>query len=89
MAAGAGGKRGAAVVALLAIGPIIYFGRPEAPVWTKAAMYLVGLLGAAVVGWAVWRSKTESKELREMEAELAGAPAGAPEKSLETVGSGV
>ena len=48
---------------------------------------VVGVIGIAGVAWAVWRSKTESKALREMEAELAGA--GAAEKSLETVGSGV
>jgi K(+)-stimulated pyrophosphate-energized sodium pump len=48
---------------------------------------VVGVIGIAGVIWAVWRSKTESKELREMEAELSGA--GAAEKSLETVGSGV
>ena len=52
------------------------------PVWL---LYLVGLICIAGVAWAVWRSKTESKELREMEAELAGsAEAG---KSLEAVGS--
>ena len=47
-------------------------------------LYLVGLLCAVGVGWAVWRSKTESKELREMEAELTGAA----EQSLESVGTG-
>jgi K(+)-stimulated pyrophosphate-energized sodium pump len=48
---------------------------------------VVGVIGLFLVVWAVWRSKTESKELREMEAELTGA--GAADKSLETVGSGV
>jgi K(+)-stimulated pyrophosphate-energized sodium pump len=47
-------------------------------------LYLVGFACVAGVAWAVWRSKTESKELREMEAELAGAKADA---SLEAVGS--
>jgi K(+)-stimulated pyrophosphate-energized sodium pump len=75
------------MVALLAIGPIIAFGSPEGFTWAKGLMYLVGLLGLAVVGWAVWRSKTETKEMREMEAELAAtADAG---KSLEAVGSEV
>ena len=67
------------MVALLAIVPIIDWSE-QGPIW----LYLVGLLCIAGVAWAVWRSKTESKELREMEAELAGsAEAG---KSLETVG---
>ena len=44
-----------------------------------------GWSGATAVAWAIWRSKTESKELREMEAELA-ASAGAS-KSLDAVGS--
>ena len=30
---------------------------------------VVGVIGILLVAWAVWRSKTESKELREMEAE--------------------
>jgi K(+)-stimulated pyrophosphate-energized sodium pump len=46
---------------------------------------VVGVIGIAGVAMAVWRSKTESKELREMEAELSGTG----EKSLEAVGSGV
>jgi len=45
----------------------------------------VGILCIIGVAWAVWRSKTESKELREMGEELAAsADAG---KSFETVGS--
>src|SRR5437868_13323254 len=48
------------MVSLLAIVPILTFsGSP----W----LYLVGLLCLAGVAWAVWRSKTEGKELREME----------------------
>ncbi|MGO9814319.1 MAG: sodium/proton-translocating pyrophosphatase [Isosphaeraceae bacterium] len=43
---------------------------------------VVGVIGILLVAWAVWRSKTESKELREMESEF-----GAAEKSFETVGS--
>ncbi len=70
------------MVSLLAIVPIITF-RQSHPVW----LYLVGLICIAGVAWAVWRSKTESKELREMEAELAGAAKA--DKSLETVGSEV
>ena len=49
------------------------------------ALRVVGVIGISVVAWAVWRSKTESKELREMEAELTGTA----EKTFETVGSGV
>ncbi len=64
------------MVALLAIGPIIAY----SGLWW---MYAIGLVGIVAVGWAIWRSKTESKELREMEAELAAA-AGA-NKSLEPV----
>ena len=67
------------MVSLLAIVPIITWS--EITIW----LYLVGLLCIAGVAWAVWRSKTESKELREMAAELAAsADAG---KSLEAVGS--
>ncbi len=44
--------------------------RPDAA--ASPGLYLVGLIGIAAVAWAVWRSKTESKELREMEAELGG-----------------
>ena len=53
------------MVALLAIVPI---GKFKDEWW----IYAVGIIGLLVVAWAVWRSKTESKELREMEAELAG-----------------
>ncbi len=72
------------MVALLAIGPIMYYGNwtsPEAK--TPWLLYLVGLIGVAAVAWAVWRSKNESKELREMEAELAGLQAA--DSNLETV----
>ena len=67
------------MVSLLAIVPIIkWSGSP----W----LYLVGLLCVLGVAWAVWRSKTESKELREMAAELAAS--GEAAKSMEaTVGS--
>ncbi len=68
------------MVALLSIVPIIYFKEQGSP-W----IYLVGVLCILGVAWAVWRSKTESKELREMEAELAGSADSA--KSLETVGT--
>jgi K(+)-stimulated pyrophosphate-energized sodium pump len=69
------------MVSLLAIPTILAVGKKDY-FWV---LYLVGLICIAGVAWAVWRSKTESKELREMEAELSGAS----EKSLETVGSGV
>jgi K(+)-stimulated pyrophosphate-energized sodium pump len=64
-----------AIPSILAVGQTDYF-------WI---LYVVGIICLAGVAWAVWRSKTESKELREMEAELTGTA----EKSLETVGSGV
>jgi K(+)-stimulated pyrophosphate-energized sodium pump len=66
------------MVSLLAIGPII---RWASTPW----LYLVGIACILGVTWAVWRSKTESKELREMEAELASTASAS--KSLETVGS--
>jgi K(+)-stimulated pyrophosphate-energized sodium pump len=69
------------MVSLLAIPTILAVGQKDY-FWV---LYIVGLVCIAGVAWAVWRSKTESKELREMEAELAGTT----EKSLETVGSGV
>src|SRR5262249_24581732 len=69
------------MVSLLAIVPIIY-AREHGYEW---ALYAIGLVCVAGVAWAVWRSKTESKELREMEAELAGASEAS--KSLEAVGA--
>ena len=68
------------MVALLAIGPVLAAGRTG----HNWILYLVGLLGVAAVGWAIWRSKTESKEMQEMEAELGGSPLA--ESSLEPVG---
>ncbi len=69
------------MVALLAIAPILAATRANYG-W---ALYLVGLIGVAAVAWAVWRSKTESKEFREMEAELGGEKVA--DSSLEAVGS--
>jgi K(+)-stimulated pyrophosphate-energized sodium pump len=69
------------MVSLLAIVPILY-ARSNGYDW---ALYLIGVLCIAGVAWAVWRSKTESKELREMEAELSGSAEAS--KSLEAVGS--
>jgi K(+)-stimulated pyrophosphate-energized sodium pump len=66
------------MVALLAIGPIIQWASTP---W----LYLVGIACILGVVWAVWRSKTESKELREMEAELGSAASAG--KSLEAVGN--
>jgi K(+)-stimulated pyrophosphate-energized sodium pump len=57
------------MVALLAIGPILAASGAGMGGW----LYGIGLIGVAAVAWAVWRSKTESKELREMEVELSGA----------------
>jgi K(+)-stimulated pyrophosphate-energized sodium pump len=66
------------MVALLAIGPIM--------IWHgSAALYLVGLLGVAAVAWSIWRSKTESKELREIESSLVATLE--DEQELEPVGS--
>src|SRR5262249_36846196 len=68
------------MASLLAIVPILSFSE-QGSLW----LYLVGALCIAGVAWAVWRSKTESKELREMEAELAGSTEAS--KSLEAVGT--
>ncbi len=55
------------MVALLAIVPIL--GAEDRGDF--AALYVVGVLAIAGVAWAVWRSKTENRALREVEAELA------------------
>ena len=68
------------MVALLAIAPILAAHR-SGHGWV---LYLIGLIPVAAVAWAVWRSKTESKEFREMEADLAGAS----DKSAEPVDTG-
>src|SRR5262249_11235304 len=69
------------MVSLLAIVPIIDADK-RGYLWV---LYGVGGLCILGVGWAVWRSKTESKELREMEADLAASSEAS--KSLEAVGS--
>jgi K(+)-stimulated pyrophosphate-energized sodium pump len=69
------------MVSLLAIVPILDW-KDNRPL----LLYLIGVICIAGIAWAVWRSKTESKEFREMEAELAGSAEA--NKSLETVGSG-
>ena len=58
------------MVALLAIVPIIVPARRG----LILALYLVGFFCILGVAWAVWRSKTESKEFREMESELGRRP---------------
>ncbi len=69
------------MVSLLAIGPIVaYSGQ-----WW---LYAVGVLAIAGVAWAIWRSKTESKEMKEVELELAASSASEPAKAMEPVGSG-
>jgi K(+)-stimulated pyrophosphate-energized sodium pump len=68
------------MVALLSIVPILDYAE-KGSIW----LYVVGVLCILGVAWAVWRSKTESKELREMEAELSGSAESA--KSLEAVGT--
>ncbi|MDB5350897.1 MAG: hppA 2 [Planctomycetota bacterium] len=70
------------MVALLAIGPIIYY--QKKPRFEQWPLYVVGIIAILMVAWAIYRSKVESKELREMEAELAGAGDSAP--ALETAG---
>jgi len=70
------------MVSLLAIVPIL-----DWKVNRPLSLYLVGLICIAGIAWAVWRSKTESKEFREMEAELAGSAEA--NKSLEAVGTSV
>ncbi|GIW88183.1 MAG: hypothetical protein KatS3mg108_2507 [Isosphaeraceae bacterium] len=67
------------MVALLAIGAILAVER-------SGNSWILWVLGLACVGgiaWAVYRSKTESKEMREMEAELAGVA----DQALEEVGA--
>lgn len=65
------------MVALLAIGPVLaYDGTP--------ILYAIGGVALLAVVWAIWRSKTDTKEFKAMEAELTGAQADA---SLEPVGS--
>jgi K(+)-stimulated pyrophosphate-energized sodium pump len=67
------------MVALLAIAPILTY-RASHPI----LLAFVGLFGVAAIAWAVWRSKTESKEFREMEFELGGGDK--LDTALETVG---
>ncbi|MGE3821668.1 MAG: sodium/proton-translocating pyrophosphatase, partial [Isosphaeraceae bacterium] len=64
------------MVALLAIGAILAVDQ-RGQGWILTVVGLVCVLGTA---WAVYNSKSESKELREMEAELTGVA----DKSLET-----
>jgi K(+)-stimulated pyrophosphate-energized sodium pump len=69
------------MVSLLAIVPII--DAEARGYW--AVLYGIGILCVVGIVWAVWRSKTESKVLREMEAELSGSAEAS--QSLEAVGS--
>jgi K(+)-stimulated pyrophosphate-energized sodium pump len=59
------------MVALLAIGAIIAANNAGLT-WL---LYVIGAVCLVGIGWAVYNSKTESKELREMEAELTGGAA--------------
>ena len=59
------------MVALLAIGPIIAY--RKLGFLESWPMYAVGVLAIFGVAVAIYRSKVESKELREMEAELAAS----------------
>jgi K(+)-stimulated pyrophosphate-energized sodium pump len=63
------------MVALLAIAPIMYYSSADRSTTTHLVLYGVGLVCVLGVLWAVWRSKTESKELREMEAEMSNSTA--------------
>ena len=56
------------MVSLLAIPTILAVAKKDY-FWV---LYIVGLICILGVAWAVWRSKTESKELRDMENELSG-----------------
>jgi K(+)-stimulated pyrophosphate-energized sodium pump len=67
------------MVALLAIGAIIAAQRSG----YQWVLYVIGLLCLVGILWAVYNSKTESKELREMEAELTGQQSA--EAGLEVV----
>ena len=65
------------MVSLLAISPIIaWSGSP--------ALYAVGVMSVIAVAWSVWRSKTESKEMREIADSLSTA---GTEEPLEAVAS--
>ncbi|MBV8074968.1 MAG: sodium/proton-translocating pyrophosphatase, partial [Planctomycetaceae bacterium] len=68
------------MVSLLAIGAIIAAQRGGLG-WLLTVIGAVCLVG---IVWAVFNSKTESKELREMEAELSGEKTA--EAALEAVG---
>ena len=69
------------MVSLLAIVPIMtYHDRGS------HAIYLIGLICVAGIAWAVWRSKTESRELRDLESDLQLSDASALE-GLQEVGS--
>jgi K(+)-stimulated pyrophosphate-energized sodium pump len=70
------------MVSLLAIVPII---ATQETSWFWV-LYVVGAFCILGVAWAVWRSKTESKEFQEMESELGGSADA--NKSLEEVGAG-
>jgi K(+)-stimulated pyrophosphate-energized sodium pump len=68
------------MVSMLAIVPIMSYHDQG-----DRTIYFLGLVCIAGLAWAVWRSKTESKELREMEADLLAATEAM--EGLEEVGS--
>jgi K(+)-stimulated pyrophosphate-energized sodium pump len=68
------------MVALLAIGAIIA-AQDKGYSWL---LYLIGIVCLGGIVWAVYNSKTESKELREMEDEFSGSKAAST--GLESVG---
>ncbi len=57
------------MVSLLALGLIIKHNVVTGTAG-RAVGLLVALLGAVAIGWSIWQSKRESKEMREMEAQL-------------------
>jgi K(+)-stimulated pyrophosphate-energized sodium pump len=68
------------MVSMLAIVPIMSYHDQG-----DRTIYFLGLICLTGLAWAVWQSKTESKELREMEADLLAATEAM--EGLEEVGS--
>jgi len=54
------------MVSLLALGVVIKYNLISGTV-SRISGVLIALLCAVAIGWAIWQSKRESKELQEME----------------------
>jgi K(+)-stimulated pyrophosphate-energized sodium pump len=69
------------MVSLLGLGLVLKYNVVQEGPAGKDAKPMIGLVVAilclAVVGWAVWQSKRESAEMKEMDAELSKAAGGA------------